>query len=417
MHYPGVIIRMRKTHKTVITRPILLLPTIITTNGTAKQALELVRVWHSDGLTPEFVTFAYAAESAFPEFRHIPVHSVINGDGVIIKRLFPNPAIREKVCLHLALLCLPFFVHAIRRQVMDVLIANDWFTTWAGALSCKRGILISIINDVPDRVNGGVCAGVKLFVDRIAARRVCRFIVLDRRNKKLVSEWVRVPSEIVKVIRSGVNRGLYERFRGRKDVRREFVIPETSLVLVCANLPSPHRRYEDVLEAMSVLNTRRGYNPVHLVLLSRLSFQSEYSRKLLELAGHLDLSQHVHVVDRYLSDTERMSYLKGCDIMVFPNAPQTWGLTAIEAMALGVPAVVSDGSGVSEVLHHGTDALIFGARDVRALARAIGRIQKDTVLHKRLAVNGRKYVLSAFTWDQYSGQVVSEILKCLEAER
>ena len=41
-----------------------------------------------------------------------------------------------------------------------------------------------------------------------------------------------------------------------------------------------------------------------------------------------------------------------CDIFVFPNTNQTWGLAPLEAMVFKKPVIVSTGSGVSEVFNH-----------------------------------------------------------------
>lgn len=378
----------------------------MTANGTAKQALELALRLSRMGHSVTFAAFAFDLKNTYPEFSRFQVRRIIDFDQPFWKRIPVSPGKKEAWALYFALLMFPVFVLLAAKAGKQVVIANDWFTMWVGSCLGKDIPVLAVINDVPVRWESGWVNRTKLFIDRMAAGKVRKFLVLDFRNRELLRKWLAVPPETVSVLRSGINKALYRNPILKTDLRQMFEIPQGCPVLICANLPAPHRRYEDVFRAMVQLDSLKLKKPAHLVLLARSGFNSVYTDYLRELAARLHLSERIHYVDRFLSDQERLSYLKGADILVFPNSPQTWGLTVIEAMAAGIPVVVSDGSGVSEVLRHRGNALIYPAQNSKVLAENIAFLLREPREAREIAVAGKAYILKNFTWESYASKVV-----------
>jgi glycosyltransferase involved in cell wall biosynthesis len=63
---------------------------------------------------------------------------------------------------------------------------------------------------------------------------------------------------------------------------------------------------------------------------------------------------------------------------------ETQGLSALEAAALGVPAIVSDATALTEVVSNDGNGLWFRGGDVDDLAEKLGTVQKDDALVARL---------------------------------
>ena len=69
---------------------------------------------------------------------------------------------------------------------------------------------------------------------------------------------------------------------------------------------------------------------------------------------------------------EVAAMMRGSDALVLPSRFEYLGRVAVEAMSLGRPAVVAQGSGAAESLvHHGVDGLIVDASDPVAFGRAL----------------------------------------------
>ncbi len=65
--------------------------------------------------------------------------------------------------------------------------------------------------------------------------------------------------------------------------------------------------------------------------------------------------------------------LAGADALVLPSYWDGWGLVVNEALAAGVPAIVSDHCGVSDLIHDDSNGYTFPAGSVEGLAGALSR--------------------------------------------
>jgi phosphatidylinositol alpha 1,6-mannosyltransferase len=85
----------------------------------------------------------------------------------------------------------------------------------------------------------------------------------------------------------------------------------------------------------------------------------------------------------------------GMDVFVFPSHTDTFGNVVLEALASGVPAVVTPDGGPRSLVQEGRTGSI--ARDADFSA-AIDRILSEPVLLAKMRVQARQYALSA-SWD------------------
>ena len=85
----------------------------------------------------------------------------------------------------------------------------------------------------------------------------------------------------------------------------------------------------------------------------------------------------------------------GMDVFVFPSHTDTFGNVVLEALASGVPAVVTPDGGPRSLVKDGRTGLI--APDAE-FSSAISRILADPVLHADMRLKARQYALAA-SWD------------------
>lgn len=90
--------------------------------------------------------------------------------------------------------------------------------------------------------------------------------------------------------------------------------------------------------------------------------------------------------------------------------------TLIEAMALGVPCVSTDVTGIPELVRHERTGLVVPQRDPKALAEAIARILDQTGERMRLSIAGRQHVEDLFDVRK-STRKLREIFRAAVAER
>jgi len=292
----------------------------------------------------------------------------------------------------------------------DIAVYNphDWMGLWVVTSLKQRASIIANINDVPQRAFGFINK-LKLARDRKYKDTIDKIIVLDNVNKKKVIKWLKISSQKVIVIRSGIDLEKYKNFKKKYNVKSELHLRKKDILFVCANLLAPNRRYEDVLYAIAKFKTKGIV--LHLLILAKLDFNPTYANLLKNIIRDNNIESQVHFIDKFFSDDERMMYIQNSDILIFPNSPQTWGLTAIEAMALGIPVIVSTGAGVSEVLLDGINAYLYKGENITELSDKIDQYLHNKAKSKIIAKNGQKYVLNMFSWEKFGGSIEELMLQ------
>ncbi|MEM0963920.1 MAG: glycosyltransferase, partial [Bacteroidota bacterium] len=90
------------------------------------------------------------------------------------------------------------------------------------------------------------------------------------------------------------------------------------------------------------------------------------------------------------------------DALVLPSHKDTWGLVVNEAMAAGLPVVVSTGAGcATDLVDHGTNGLAVPAGDERQLADALCRVASLSDAERAAWGTRSHEIISAFGLDAF----------------
>jgi glycosyltransferase involved in cell wall biosynthesis len=107
-------------------------------------------------------------------------------------------------------------------------------------------------------------------------------------------------------------------------------------------------------------------------------------------------------------DPERL--LAAADVLVMPSRHEGLSFAVLEAMAAGLPCVVSDGPGNPEAV--GDAGVVFPAGDEVALREALARLAADPAERARLAEAARARAASEFSVDRFlerMGAIYAEV--------
>jgi glycosyltransferase-like protein len=100
-----------------------------------------------------------------------------------------------------------------------------------------------------------------------------------------------------------------------------------------------------------------------------------------------------------VTDSELESLYRAADLFALPSVKEGFGLAVLEALAAGLPAVVSDLDVFRTFLCDGESALMAPVGDERALAAALVRAAASPALAARLRADGRA-VAARHGWDR-----------------
>ena len=105
-----------------------------------------------------------------------------------------------------------------------------------------------------------------------------------------------------------------------------------------------------------------------------------------------------------------ISYLQKSDVFVFPSIEEGSALVTYEAMATGLPSIVTFNSG--SVVRDGKDGFVIPIRDVKTLKEKILYFYENRNEIKRMGKNARKHV-EKYSWESYGNRLFESLKEIL----
>jgi glycosyltransferase involved in cell wall biosynthesis len=230
------------------------------------------------------------------------------------------------------------------------------------------------------------------YSDEISVRRASVVATVSEISRRdILSVW-RMPKEKVVVPGEGIEdrffRGVSERQMAR--VRQKYGL-RAAFLFYLGGL-DPRKDVTTLVEAYA----RWGRRDVACVLCG--STRGELSEVQQAIVRH-ELEASVRILGE-VDDKDIPALYAASACFVYPSRYEGFGLQAAEAMALGVPLIVSDGGALPEVT--GDAALVFRVGDVGGLRDCLDRMFDDAALREALLARGKKRV-EQFRWEHVVG--------------
>ena len=124
--------------------------------------------------------------------------------------------------------------------------------------------------------------------------------------------------------------------------------------------------------------------------------ENQEGRRFLERYDLLGNSRLVGFVPQ----EKLKSYLALSDIYVFPSLAEGCASSAMEALASGIPCVLSNEAGTPAA--HNKHALIVNPKDPEGIAESIQILSKCERTRRKLGVAGAALISERFTWEKYA---------------
>jgi len=173
--------------------------------------------------------------------------------------------------------------------------------------------------------------------------------------------------------------------------RAELSIPESHRVIGVIGMYDPVKGHVYLLEAIKRLRDR-GVTDLSCLFAGEGRLEAD----LKDYAKAAGIEQNV----RFLGYRRDIPDLLGLtDLVIMPSLRESFGIVALEAMAMKVPVVASRIGGLEEVVEHEKTGLLVPPGDAAALAEAILRLAENPEMRRDMGEAGRRRVEHYFGLD------------------
>jgi len=294
------------------------------------------------------------------------------------------------------------YEHAVARLVesreFDIVHAHDWLT-FRAALRVKElkncPIILHVHSVESDRSGGPHGNPYVKEIEAVALHMADRVIAVSQRTKDAIVRDYGVPADKIEVVHNSIDPQGFEPLDGDNAYRYLSimkslgyrVVTNIGRLTIQKGLPNLLRAAQKVVQ----------HHPKTLFLIVG---SGEQLYELIDLAADLGIGPNVIFTDFQRGKNWRDAFGIG-DLFVMPSVSEPFGLTPLEAIGYGSPALVSKQSGVSEVLNN---CLKVDFWDIDEMANKIAAVMQSDVLRDELAQNGYRE-FERMSWDHVSDKV------------
>ncbi len=296
------------------------------------------------------------------------------------------------------------FEHSVARLVetteFDIVHAHDWLT-FRAAMRAKEAkncpVVLHVHSVESDRAGSRHGNPLVHEIEENAFMMADKIIAVSQHTKNLIIRDYGIPEEKIEVVHNsidpadivpldGMNSYHYLQEMKKQGYR---VVVNIGRLTIQKGLPN------FLLAAKQVV--ARAPKTLFLIVGS-----GEQYYELIDQAADLGIGQNVFFTDFQRGKRWRDAYAVG-DLFVMPSISEPFGLTPLEAIGYGTPALVSKQSGVSEVINN---CLKVDCWDIDEMANQITAVVQNDALRDELHKNAYQEY-SRMTWEDASHKIMN----------
>lgn len=200
------------------------------------------------------------------------------------------------------------------------------------------------------------------------------------------------PDQPIDIIYNGVNT---EKFFPKPKEN----IEKKEITLLCASRLSRRKGFRYVVDAVKIL--RDQYPNLRLLIAGG---EGDAETELHEQVRSLGLSDRVEFFGEYSAE-QLPSIQQKSDIFVFPSFNEGMSNSLLEALASGLPAIMTPTGGAEELIREGENGYIVRFGDAHDIAEKIERLLVDPALCRRMGEKSRN-VAESMSWKEVAESYV-----------
>ena len=267
------------------------------------------------------------------------------------------------------------------------------------AHSCVRGAYEklkwnNILVDAIRRIRPFVALGLKFEMLIYTKRKYNKIIAVSKGVKEELIHYYNLPSEDIVIIPNGVD---LEEFKPDKEKRRKiretYEIADDEVVLMFSGYEFRRKGLEYIIKALPLVKGK-----VKLLVVGK--DDPNYYKELASKLGVMDKT----IFTGFVPDISE--YYAASDLFVFPTLYEPFGLVITEALASGLPVIVSEFAGATDIMNDECEGLLLkDPTNPKEIAEKVNVLVEDENLRKQMSRNARKTV-EKYSWDEVARKIL-----------
>lgn len=312
----------------------------------------------------------------------------------------------------------------VKKERYDIINAQDALSTVA-AYKAKNKFGLNIVttmhtyfgieNSLDNKLKQGSQIYHKMLIEELKALQISdAFIAVDNRIKNHIKEFISQNNvkNIYNVIAipNFTNVDYFAPVESIKkcEIKNQFNIASEAFVVICA------RRLVEkngVIFAIKAMNLMKKQKNICLLIVGDGPQRGEIE----QLIKKDNLDEQVIIYGE--TQNENIRNLYWCaDASVVPsitvnNLQEATSISAIEAMACGLPTIASDIGGLSELITNNDTGILVPEQNPEAIAEAIMKLYRDREIYNRIKESARDYIVNHHSHSIAAKKYLSEIQK------
>lgn len=192
----------------------------------------------------------------------------------------------------------------------------------------------------------------------------------------------------------------------RKEIRDRYGIGEESMVLGFVGRLGKEKGCVELFEGFKILESR--YNNLKLIFIGPIEKEDSINPELLDW-----FYQNKNIIKtNRVSDVEK--HMAAMDIFILPSHREGFGMSVVEAEAMGVPVIVTDIPGPVNAMIDNVTGITIGVKDVNALVDGVEELINNAEKRYMYGELGYEFAKSHFDSRVFSKKLLKNRVHLLK---
>jgi glycosyltransferase involved in cell wall biosynthesis len=278
-------------------------------------------------------------------------------------------------------------------------LAEHWMIWW---LAQELRIPVLFVGETFRHGGSSTRKFMKAILQPFFFRGINQFIAIGEKTKEFYTSFKidahRIISAKYCVDTSFFSMNEKDALTDRNAMRLQLGIPEDAFVILFVGRLFGRKRPQDMIALHKTLSDSRVYT----IIVGNGEMESSLKDETASIAN-------IRMVG-FKNQAETRAFYHTSDCLVVPSEYETWGLVANEALACGIPAIVTDQCGVAgDLIVDGETGFTVPVGDISTLTDRLRKLKNNQELRKKMGLQGSEKVHSLYSVEQFADAVLEAV--------